>query len=204
MHQLSMRTLKSAALLFFVGLAVAPLSGCGPRAVRGSDVQGLDTDAMGTGLDKRDLQQLFTENMTALDDSVVVSRWEQEEAPRLAVLPFTNDTSEHVDSALSALISDVEGHLIGAGHVEVISLENQQDLLAEVQRQQGEGFDSSKATKVGRQMGVQYIVTGKVYSTDEKFKKHRRVQYFLFMQVLNVETGQILFQNKASLTKAIL
>ena len=32
----------------------------------------------------------------------------------------------------------------------------------------------------------------------------RRVQYTLFMQVLNSETGEILFQNKASVTKALV
>ncbi len=50
---------------------------------------------------------------------------------------------------------------------------------------------------------MKYIITGKVFTTDEKFEKERRVQYYLFMQVLEVETGQILFQNKAALTKAI-
>ena len=32
----------------------------------------------------------------------------------------------------------------------------------------------------------------------------RRVQYFLFMRVLNAETGDILWQNKVSVTKALL
>lgn len=195
---------KSAFGLLLACLLFPQLVACGPKAVRGSDVEGLDTDAMGTGLDKRDLQKLLSDNLSALDGSPVVARWESENQPRLAVLPFRNETSEHIDSALDALISDVETQLINSGHVAVISLENQQALMAEVKRQQGEDFDAGKAAAVGRQMGVQYIVTGKVYTTDEKMKGERRVQYYLFMQVLQVETGQILFQNKASLTKAIL
>ncbi len=176
----------------------------GARAVRGDDVEGLDTDAMSTGLDRRDLQKLKAENMNALDGAAVVKRWESENRPQLAVLPFRNETSEHIDSALDALISDIETDLINAGHVAVISLENQANLLAEIKRQQGEGFDQGKAAAIGRQMGVKYIITGKVFSTDEKLKGERRVQYYLFMQVLEVETGQILFQNKAALTKAML
>jgi uncharacterized protein (TIGR02722 family) len=185
-------------------LIAAPLAACGPRAVRGDDVEGLDSEAMGTGLDKVDLQKLLSENMNARESSAVVRRWENEQQPQLAVLPFRNETSEHIDSALDALISDVETAMITAGHVAVISLESQGMLIDQVKRQQGDEFDQGKSAEIGRQMGVKYIITGKVFSTDEKFKKERRVQYHLFMQVLHVETGQILFQNKAALTKALI
>ncbi len=194
---------RFAALSVLLSVATTSVA-CGPRAVRDEDVAGLDTDAMGTGLDRRDLQKLLAENMTAMESSAVIKRWESENTPQLAVLPFRNETSEHIDSALDALISDIETTLINAGHVSVISLENQNSLIAEIKRQQGDAFDQGQAAAVGRQLGVKYIVTGKVFSTDEKMKGERRVQYYLFMQVLAVETGQILFQNKAALTKAIL
>lgn len=187
------------------GLVALSNLGCStPRAVRGEDVEGLDDQAMSTGLDQRDLQKLLHENLTALEKAPVVQRWEKEEQPQLAVLPFRNETSEHIDDALDALISDVETNLINAGHVSVISLENQASLVAEIKKQQGDAFDQGKAASYGRQIGVKYIITGKVYTTDEKFQKERRVQYYFFFQVLDVETGQILFQNKANLTKAIL
>jgi PBP1b-binding outer membrane lipoprotein LpoB len=47
-------------------------------------------------------------------------------------------------------------------------------------------------------------VTGKVYSADERQSGERRVQYFMFIQVLSVETGEILFQHKTSVTKALI
>ena len=47
-------------------------------------------------------------------------------------------------------------------------------------------------------------MTGKVYTTDERAGVQRRVQYYMFMQVIDVETGEILFQNKSALTKAII
>lgn len=159
---------------------------------------------MGTGLDKRDLQKLLSENMNALQSSAVVKRWENEEQPTLSVLPFRNETSEHIEGSLDALISDVETTLINGGHVRVISIQQQQELLAEIKKQQGDGYDQGQNATWGKQLGAKYIVTGKVYTSDEVFDNERRVQYFLFMQVLEVETGQILFQNKAGLTKAII
>jgi penicillin-binding protein activator len=174
------------------------------RAVRGDDEPGLDYSAMSTGLDRRDLQKMLNENMEKLRTSPVVQRWMSENRPAVSVLPMKNETSEHIDSPLQALISDVESKLVEWGAVRVISLENQQDLLAEIRRQYSEGFDQSQIAHWGKQIGSRYFVTGKVYTTDERVGAQRRVQYYMFMQVIDVETGEILFQNKTAVTKAIV
>jgi penicillin-binding protein activator len=195
-----------ASVTGFVVLVSGLAAGCAhhARAVRGDDVAGLDTAAMSTGLDKRDLQRMLNENMEKLHTSAVVQRWMSENRPSVSVLPMKNDTSEHIDSALEALISDVETKLIDWGAVKVISLENQQDLMNEIRRQYSEGFDQSQIAHWGKQIGARYFVTGKVYTTDERVGDQRRVQYYMFMQVIDVETGEILFQNKTNVTKAII
>jgi penicillin-binding protein activator len=182
------------------------LVGCssGPRAVRGTDEPGLDYEAMSTGLDKRDLQRMLNENMQVMRNSAVVQRWMQEDRPPVAVLPLQNETSEHIDSALNALISDIETQLINWGAVRVISMQNQQQMMEEIRRQYSDGFDQSKIAHWGKQIGSRYFITGKVYTTDERVEDQRRVQYYLFLQVLNVETGEILFQNKTNTTKAMI
>jgi penicillin-binding protein activator len=194
--------LASSIVVLLAGLA----SACAhhARAVRGDDEAGLDTAAMSTGLDRRDLQRMLNENMEKLRVSAVVQRWTQENRPSVSVLPMKNDTSEHIDSALEALISDVETKLIDWGAVKVISLENQQDLLNEIRHQYSEGFDQTQIAHWGKQIGARYFVTGKVYTTDERVGDQRRVQYYMFMQVIDVETGEILFQNKTAVTKAII
>jgi uncharacterized protein (TIGR02722 family) len=192
-----------AAVLALLAVA-APLAGCKPTPVRGEEVEGLDEEAMSTGLDRRDLQKLMHENMDALQRSAVIERWKGENRPPLAVLPIRNDTSEHIDSSLDSLISDVETTLINAGHVRVISHENQGALVNEVKNQQTAAFDQSTVSKWGRQIGARYFVTGKAFANDERRDDERRVQYSLFMQVLDAETGEVLFQNKASLTKALV
>jgi uncharacterized protein (TIGR02722 family) len=187
-------------------LVVAALSfACGgPRAVRGSDVAGLDDEAMGTGLDRRDLQLMLHENMESLQSSALVKRWEGENRPAVAVLSMRNDTSEHIDSVLNALITEVETSLVNAGHVRVISRDSQPAMIAEVEKQQSDAFDASTVSRLGNQVGVRYFVTGRVYNADERQAGERRVQYFMFMRVLDVETGDILWQNSAAVTKAIV
>jgi uncharacterized protein (TIGR02722 family) len=197
--------LRSTLLLTVLsGLAFIGLGCGGAEAVRGDDVAGLDNKAMGTGLDRRDLQKMAEENLRALQGSAAAQHWQAEGKPSLAVMPLRNETSEHIDSALDALISDIETNLINWGVVRVISMENQSGLLEEIRKQSSGGFDQSQVSKWGKQMGARYLITGKVFTTDERMEDTRRVQYYMFIQAISVETGEILFQNKSSVTKALV
>ena len=202
-----MTWLRTASIALAVTAATLPLAstGCGgPQPVRGEEVEGLDDEAFSTGLDRRDLQKMLHENMEALQQSAVIRRWEQEQRPTVAVMPITNETSEHVDSALQALITDIETTLVNAGHVRVISLQDQPQIIEEVRRQYSDGFDRSQVARWGRQVGARYFVTGRLFSTDERHEGERRVQYFLFIKVLDAETSDILFQYKSMVTKALV
>ena len=193
--------------LFIIGISFATmLSGCGgsPVAVRGSQVEGLDQEAFGTGLDKHDLQTLLHETMKAFDKSAVLRRWRTENRPSVAVLPMRNETSEHVDGVLEALVSDIETILIEKGEVRVVSLAHQPQILVEIRAQSNVGLDPVHVAAWGRLIDVQYFLTGKVFSADERFGDERRVQYFMFTQIIEAETGDILFQHKSQITKAIL
>lgn len=199
----NMSAVKGWMLASIVALAGAAACG-GPQAVRGSDVAGLDDAAMGTGLDRRDLQQMLKTNLDSLESSAAVRRWQGENRPTVAVLNITNETSEHIDGALNALISDVETALVNAGHVRVISAQDQPELIEKVRSQQTDAFDQSQVASWGQQVGARYFITGRVYSVDERQDGERRVQYFLFMRVLEAATGDILWQNKSSVTKALV
>lgn len=196
-----MPPMKTRGFLLFLAIA---LSACGPKAVRGSETPGLDDQAMSTGLDKKDLEKLLHENMKALQAAPVIQRWSQEDKPTVAVIPLRNETSEHIDSTLDALIGDIETTLVNAGHVRVISMDQQPKLVEEIRRQYSGAFDQSQISTYGKQIGARYVVTGKVYSADERQDGERRVQYFMFIQVLSIETGEILFQHKTSVTKALI
>jgi uncharacterized protein (TIGR02722 family) len=188
----------------FLVLLILACAACGPKAVRGSETPGLDDEAMSTGLDKKDLEKLLHENMKALQAAPVIQRWSQENKPTVAVIPLRNETSEHIDSTLDALIGDIETTLVNAGHVRVISMDQQPKLVEEIRRQYSGAFDQSQIAGYGKQIGAKYVVTGKVYSADERQSGERRVQYFMFIQVLSIETGEILFQHKTSVTKALI
>jgi len=177
-----------------------------PKAVRGADTPGLDYQAMGTGLDRRDLSQMLRENLDVMKNSRVYTQWNSEQRPPVSVLPIQNETSEHIDSALGALLTEIETQLVNTAPVRVVSMESQKGMMEEIQRQQHSqgAFDPTQVASWGKQLGARYVITGKVFSTDERTPNARRVQYYLFIRVISVETGEVMFQNQAAVTKAII
>ena len=84
-----------------------------------------------------------------------------------------------------------------------MSRSNQPELLKEIQNQEGQAFDQARVASMGRQLGAQYLLTGKLYDITEKNSEARRVQYFLFMQVIEVETGAIRWQIEVERLKGL-
>lgn len=198
--------MKTAIFLYVLMIPTALVMGCGgPAYVRGSEMEELDDYAMSTGLDKRDLEQLFDENNQSLMESAVVQRWKEEpEPPVVALFPIANETSEHVRDQLDALLSKMETKLINSGVATVVDRARQDDLIEEVKRQQGGAFDEAQSAQVGRQLGARFFLTGKVYDSAERTGNEKRVQYFLFMKIVEVETSIVKWQNEANLTKGLV
>lgn len=191
--------------LLATSLLALPLAGCGPSYVRGSQVEGLDDQAMSTGIDKRDMEQLLHENLKALMAAPVARGWAQDGSrPTLAIYPLANETSEHIDSQLQALLSDVETFMVNSQLVTVVSVERQQQMIAELEKQHGGGFDPRHIAEYNKQLGAKYYITGKVFTSDERADGERRVQYFMFMQLIDVATSAVSWQNKAAFTKALI
>lgn len=191
-----------------LALAVAAGSGCRPKAVRGgegTENPNLDNAAMSTGLDRVDLEDLMKKNMAELTTSPIWNNWKGAESPPVvAIWPIKNDTSEHLDDQMLTLLSDMETELINGGVVAVVSRERQKEMMAEANMQQGADFNPAMAAQIGRQIGAQYFLTGKLQAVDERQKGERRVQYTLFMQVIEVENSLVRFQTKSERTKAIV
>lgn len=198
----------SVPALFAAAISLAAVPGCAPKAYRGgagTDNPELDTDAMGTGLDRVDVKDLVSGNLTAMMQSGWWGRDVQaaDEPPVVAIWPIKNATSEHIEDQLLTLLSEIETTLVNSGAVNVVSRERQAELVEEVGVQNMDSFDPATASKIGKQVGAKYYVTGKITSADERLKKERRVQYSLFLQVIEVETGMIKFQFTSERTKSV-
>lgn len=196
----------SRFLPLFVALPLLALGpGCGGKeVVRGSNDPSIDAHALSTGLDKDDIQRALRDTLNKMRSSPVMNEWRTTNpTPIVAVFPFQNSTSEHIDSALDTILSETESWLLEAGTVRMVARNRQNEMIREVEGQQNAVFNPAHAAKYGKQLGAKYFITGKVSGNDERSAEMRRVQYFLYMQVIDVETSEIRFQGKTEITKAI-
>jgi uncharacterized protein (TIGR02722 family) len=178
--------------------------GCGKEVVRGADDPSVDAHAMSTGLDKDDIQRALNETLNHLRSAPVMNEWRTTRpSPNIAVFPIQNSTSEHLDSMLDALLGEAETWMVDSGVVQVISRERQTQMIREVEGQQNAVFNPANAARYGKQLGAKYFLTGKISGNDERTDDMRRVQYFLFLQVIDVETSAIKWQRKTYITKAV-
>jgi uncharacterized protein (TIGR02722 family) len=196
-------TQRLATLLPVAFLALTA-SGCGKEVVRGSNDPSIDAHALSTGLDKDDIQRALHETLNNLRSAPIMNEWRSTHPPpNIAIFPFQNSTSEHIDSMLDAMLGEAETWMVESGVVQVISRERQNQMIREVEGQASPVFNQANAAKYGKQLGAKYFITGKVSGNDERSDDMRRVQYFLFLQVIDVETSAIKWQRKTYVTKAV-
>lgn len=202
--------LRASSRILILLLVAATASGCasGGEHERGSEDPELDDRAMSLRLDRNDLAEMYNENFVDLIESDIMAQWKAQaetgEPPVVAMFPIRNETSEHIREPLDTFLSKFENQLVKHSPVKVVDRDRQEELMREVKRQQSAAFDASKLSKYGSQLGAQYYMTGKAYDVAERTETARRVQYFLFLQVLNVETGAIEFQMEAKVTKGLI
>lgn len=196
-----------ASLSAFVAICLlAPACGHAPVAgtyARDADEPWLDQPAMSTGLDRRDLDRMFA----VLADDLLASPFYQRAggvvpAPSLAIAPMLNETTEHIDAQLDALLSKLETQVVRDGAFAVVSRERQDQLADEIINQQSDLFDPAFAARYGALVGANYLLVGKVYDSAERTLDMRRVQYMAFLQLVEVETGVVRWQGESDVTKA--
>jgi len=203
------RSAGRGAIVALVAMAFsAAMIGCAARAMRGgegTDNPDLDRPAMSVTLDRDDITYLVADYLERLEPSAF---WQQTVKgaavpPVVAIWPIQNATTQHLDDQMLTLLSSIETALVNTNAVRVVDRSRQQELAREIGIQQGSAYDPASAQRLGRQLGAQYFFTGKITSVDERLNKMRRVQYSLFLQVLDIETGLIRFQNEVSRSKAL-
>ena len=200
----SSRFARLAGALAAVALATA----CAPQATRGGAGTArpeMDEPALGVGLDREDINYLVAQNLASLEASKF---WMGEVVPKspppiVAIWPIENRTSQHIEDQLVTILSSIETTFVNSGEVRVVARNEQENLADEIRRQSGSMFDPRTAQRAGRQLGAAYFVTGRITSVDEKLSDVRRLQYSLFLQMLEVETGLVRWQHEVTRSKQL-
>jgi uncharacterized protein (TIGR02722 family) len=198
--------MKAALRGIAVLAATLAASACASReVVRDTDDPSINAHAMSTSLDREDMHRALQHLLNNLREAPVMQTWRAHQSPKdvVAIAPFINTTSEHIDSQLDAMLSETETWLVQSHVVSVIDRERQLEMIRQVEGSQHPVFNPQRIPQYGKQLNAKYYITGKVGAADERTEDARRVQYFIFMKVLNVETSEIEWQERAEITKMV-
>ncbi|HKA16030.1 MAG TPA: CsgG/HfaB family protein [Myxococcota bacterium] len=207
MAQESARVARCAVAFAAIALASFAIS-CAPQASRGgagTATPNMDEAALGVGLDREDINYLVAENIRSLSASKFWTGSVETSGspPTFAIWPIENRTTQHLEDQLVTILSSIETSLVNSGNARVVARNEQDDLIEEIRRQGSSMYDPRTEQRAGRQLGAKYFVTGRITGVDEKLSGVRRLQYSLFLQVLEVETAQVRWQNEVTRSKQL-
>ena len=193
------------ALVLTTAAPALALAGChSQEVVRDSQDPSIDAHAMSTGLDKDDIKRTLEKMLNDLRVSPIMKKWQEGRGETVvAIAPFQNDTSEHIDSQLGWMLDVTENWLVRSNVVTVASRERQSEVFQTVENSKHPIFDPRKIPQYGKMLNAQYFITGKVKAADERGEDTRRVQYVVTMQVIDVETSAIKWSQQSELTKMV-
>jgi hypothetical protein len=188
--------------VLLVAFLLMPMACSGPTVQRGTDDPSIDQAAMSTKLDRADLEHAMDTWLTAFNDSGFVHNLSTTNRI-ISVLEISNETSEHIGSSLRTLITSVETKLVNGGVFDVVSNDDVLKSAILAERKRYDMVDPDTMAALGRELGVNYFVHGRVGDNTEKLQDARRVQYTLFLKVTEVATRRTVFQEQIDITKQI-
>ncbi len=195
------RARSLAALAFVLLLAALFLAGCsGPRTGRvvgDGSVTYDDPNAVETVTPEygsTDLQ-MTAEFMT---QSLLSSAWiaQAEKPPRVRLREVKNYTDEHIDA--KGITDKIRVKLLNSGKVRFLADDGNLDQVFD-ERDLTES-STHKASNVPM-MESDYIITGAVRSIRKYTKKHQDVFYQITMELVDPQSGEILWANEKEIRK---
>ena len=120
--------------------------------------------------------------------------------PIVIVDHIENRTEEHIDT--KALEGHITDELINSGRIRFVDGERRDKILKEIQYQNNSGMVAkSSATKMGRQIGADFMMSGKLSSQVHQQGGEKTVSYQTHLTLTNLETAELVWSQKHVIKK---
>ncbi len=119
--------------------------------------------------------------------------------PIVLVDEIENRTDEHIDTA--ALTEFIRNELINSGQIRFVNNAKRQKILDEVKYQQSGAVRKDQAKSLGKQLGVDFMLSGAMSSIVAQQDKLKTVTYQTNLTLTNLETSEIEFSDKHLIKK---
>ncbi len=193
-----MKTQNRGLLLLISLFCVIGMSACGPKAfVKGKYDDPEKENLLNDQWSETDMQNA----VKAMVDSLVAHHSIAKAAnpPILMVTNLQNKTSEHIDT--QSIMDMVRVELTNSGKVAFIDKEARQDIADEYNYQDSGMVNGATKKGPGGQIGVDFIVNGRLDSIVQEVGKDKTVYYKMTLNMTNLKTGVITWTGQKQMRK---
>ncbi len=176
----------------------ALLTSCGPKAfVKGQYDDVNKENLMNDQWSETDMQVVVKAMVESLTKSAKVAS--AKTPPDVMVTNLQNKTSEHIDT--QSIMDMVRVELTNSGKVSFIDKEARKDISDEYDYQNS-GMVSKETKKgAGGQIGVDYIINGRIDSIVQEVGKDKSVYYKITLNMTDLKTTRIVWTDQKQIRK---
>lgn len=175
-------------LLGVILITSGVMSSCGPRAfTKGEYDDPTRVELLDDRFNEADMQQMAEKTIKDL----VECRWVRnaKKPPFVIVTRVKNVTEEHIDTV--SMTDKVRTNLIHTGKVRFIAKEERETLEEEYKYNEGGNVSEVTAKRRGKQIGADYILSGRLSTNIQQVGSKKFIYYKLNMNLTNLETSSI-------------
>jgi hypothetical protein len=163
--------------------------------VQYGDATGVETLTADYG--STDLQMVAAKMVQSMLASPVIQEGNR---PVLQVATVVNKSEEHIDT--QAITDKIRTTLLQSGKVRFSAGEVRDEMIQELQYQQGSGYvDPATSKKIGKQVGADYLLTGAIAQIRKQKDKDKDVYFKFTMNLVNLESGLIEWADEKEIRK---
>jgi uncharacterized protein (TIGR02722 family) len=187
--------MNTASKLIAMTFIISLMSGCAAFRISVKEQDPKDVKDMGVGYDQKDMLKWGE----LISKDIIDHPFMKSNKPLIADLGIQNRTKEHLD--MQSLADTITTHLLDSGKVRLVNTADRDKLLKE------QGFQLANCTmatrsKIGKQLGAKYMLTGGLVEMRQESGKQVRVSkknnayYQLTINITDLETGEIVMKKQ--------
>ncbi|WP_100551313.1 penicillin-binding protein activator LpoB [Caedibacter taeniospiralis] len=190
---------KSACVLPAL-LSLGLLAGCASSGnVSYVDPQGVDTNSI--NFSSTDLQTTTQKMVGGMLASPAIARVSAgDKQPVVFFSTIKNETAEHINTGM--LANTVSTEIINSGKFQFTDMSQVKEMKAQMDYQSESGMvDQVTATKMGQQIGAQYMIYGSIADMQSMNKDQQSLFFLITLKMIDLKTGIIIWQDQQQIRK---
>ncbi len=190
--------MKFIKIMTLATITMTILSSCGPKAfVKGQYDDVNKENLLNDQWSETDMQVVVKSMVESLTKSPKVAA--AKNPPDVMVTQLQNKTSEHIDT--QSIMDMVRVELTNSGKVSFIDKEARKDISDEYDYQNSGMVSKDTKKGAGAQIGVDYIINGRIDSIVQEVGKDKSVYYKITLNMTDLKTTRIVWTDQKQLRK---